>query len=348
MQFIQRFLFGSKKGEEDIPTPAIVTFDWSTDNLERSLERLYRQTIENAENAQEWYRDAKPGKKRMAQWLRYIAIIAAAVGGIIPIIAGTWDNISPGWSSIALAIAAAAVALDRFFGYSSAWMRFMLTSRQIGDRLKAFRYEWEAERIVWQAAGGLTPQETARLVRMLATFANEVNNMVTQETRQWAQEFQTALQDLESQLKMEAERRRTGALNVTVNNASQFENGWELYVDDRRVRRFTGLTGAVKDLLPRIYQVRVIASIDGREVQATRAADVIAGQISEVYMTVTGDVPPPTQTPTPTQPTPTTPAPTPSMPPPGTPSPADYPGHGDLPDDYIPPQESIPPGEIMG
>jgi low affinity Fe/Cu permease len=55
-----------------------------------------------------------------------------AVAGVLPVLsqifgAGSSVKIQPAWAAVALAIAVSLVALDRFFGFSSAWARYMAT-----------------------------------------------------------------------------------------------------------------------------------------------------------------------------------------------------------------------------
>ena len=71
-----------------------------------------------------------------------------AIAGILPVPAQIFDAgssvvIQPAWASVALAIAVALVALDRFFGFSSAWARYMTTEQAISSALNQFMLEWQ-------------------------------------------------------------------------------------------------------------------------------------------------------------------------------------------------------------
>jgi low affinity Fe/Cu permease len=60
-----------------------------------------------------------------------------AVAGVLPVLSQILDAgssgivIQPAWATVALAIAAALIVLDRFFGFSSAWARYMVTGQAI-------------------------------------------------------------------------------------------------------------------------------------------------------------------------------------------------------------------------
>jgi low affinity Fe/Cu permease len=71
-----------------------------------------------------------------------------AVAGVLPVLSqilgeGSSVVIQPAWATVALAIAVALVALDRFFGFSSAWARYMATGQAISAALNQFRLDWQ-------------------------------------------------------------------------------------------------------------------------------------------------------------------------------------------------------------
>lgn len=47
------------------------------------------------------------------------------------------------WASIVLGIAAGLVMLDRFFGFSTAWVRYISTELHLRQILDEFRLDWE-------------------------------------------------------------------------------------------------------------------------------------------------------------------------------------------------------------
>ena len=69
-------------------------------------------------------------------------------------------TLKPAWSSVALAIAVAMVGLDRFFGFSSAWARYMATGQAILAALNEFRLDWQQASS--QLVAGGQPRTTSR------------------------------------------------------------------------------------------------------------------------------------------------------------------------------------------
>ena len=117
---------------QDIRPAELGSLDWSPEHARQSLDLIYQHVIGVASQAISWYLTARGPKRRWAQRLRVGAIIMVAVAGVLPVLsqifgAGSSVKIQPAWAAVALAIAVSLVALDRFFGFSSAWARYMAT-----------------------------------------------------------------------------------------------------------------------------------------------------------------------------------------------------------------------------
>ena len=137
-----------KRISQDIRPRELRSLDWNPEHARQSLDLIYQHEVDAASEAVNWYLTARRSKKRWAQRLRVGAIIMVAVAGILPVLSQIFDvggsvKIQPAWASIALAIAVALVALDRFFGFSSAWTRYMATGQAISAALNQFRLDWQ-------------------------------------------------------------------------------------------------------------------------------------------------------------------------------------------------------------
>jgi hypothetical protein len=94
--------------------------------------------------------------------------------------------------SVALGGAALRVGIDRFFGGSTAWRRFIATEHPIRQALHAFQLDVETEHAVW---GGKPPQPEPRqavLTRGKA-FLIPVDTLIRHETDPWLAKFQNTL-----------------------------------------------------------------------------------------------------------------------------------------------------------
>ncbi len=124
-----------------------------------------------------------------------------AVAGILPVLSQIFDSgnsvkIQPAWATVALAIAVALVALDRFFGFSSAWARYMATGQAISAALNQFRLDWQQSSCKLPV-DGLTQESIDHLLDLAKTLARNTDDLIQAETSQWVKEFRETLTEIE-------------------------------------------------------------------------------------------------------------------------------------------------------
>jgi conflict system pore-forming effector with SLATT domain len=167
-------------------------------DTEAALTQLYRYAEGRAIDAADWYLLDKRGKRIWSRGLRLLAILLVTVGALQPLL----DAAAPGqgrtaWGYVLLAVAAACIGLDRFFGLSSGWMRSMTTAQALQRRLEQLQYEWAAE-----CARGASRTVDGKLVQnrlaLLRAFSDDVAALMQQETAEWVLQFQSNLLQLES------------------------------------------------------------------------------------------------------------------------------------------------------
>src|SRR5262245_5391908 len=112
--------------------------------------------VENAAaSSMAWYAQRKLGKARASRSLRALAIVLAIVGGLTPIIHGMYPQPWIAQLGFALlALAAGAVAADRYFGVSSGWIRYVTAMLAIQRALADFRLDWSG--LLLSVAGDAT------------------------------------------------------------------------------------------------------------------------------------------------------------------------------------------------
>ena len=126
------------------PFPTAAMDQWH--DTEAALTQLYRYAEGRAIEATDWYLQDKRGKRIWSRGLRLLAIVLVTAGGLQPLL----DAAAPGpsrtaWGYVLLALAAACIGLDRFFGISSGWMRSMTTAQALERRLEQLQYDWASE-----------------------------------------------------------------------------------------------------------------------------------------------------------------------------------------------------------
>lgn len=172
-------------GKLDLPK-----LDWGEPG--KTLDAVFDHAIAHAKEAEGWYMKERGWKRIGGRVLRFVAIVLAGVAALIPILSEIYSDggkpgIPPAWSSVALLLAATLVGFDRFFGFSTAWSRFLSAGLEIGRLRHDFEFEWQELAVAPQAAEPLSRLQLAhRLVK-------EVDKIVAQETGAWKSEFQAAL-----------------------------------------------------------------------------------------------------------------------------------------------------------
>jgi 4-amino-4-deoxy-L-arabinose transferase-like glycosyltransferase len=194
---------------DDLERPDLEELDWSAQHRSESLSQVFRHAIGLARSAEDWYARKRRVKAAWGRALRVGAIVLGAVAAVLPILAqiSTADDrpaIPPGWSAVALAIAASLVALDRYFGFSAAWMRFMAAELAITRLRHDFEYAWQAAR----ATAGDPPSdgEVAALLELARNVVVAVDDVIANETGAWITEFRTNLEQAEQALGRSARR----------------------------------------------------------------------------------------------------------------------------------------------
>lgn len=192
----------------------------------------------------------------------------------------------PVWSAVLLAIAGTLLALDRFHGATSGWVRYILTAQQLTEAVDDFELAFEAQKLGW--AGAIPKPEQARAALELAQkFVRQANGIVHDETRTWAAEFAEALKQIDEQLKVAGQVKRQSAIQVTVTNGNECEGGWKLIVDGGLPDTRIGKEASV-EVQAGLHTVRAIGTIGQKPVQAEKAISVGLGEIQRCELKLEG------------------------------------------------------------
>lgn len=173
------------------------TLDWSPAKQQESLEQLYLFVVNECAVSINWYYHKKRSKSLLGFLLRLGAILAVAVAGLIPLIGELLKRndklwLSPAWATVALALAGLLIAIDRFGGYTSGWIRYIRTAQKLTSLQGEFRLDWEEYRRT-SLADTSGADRTKEGINLCRTFLRAVYAQVRLETDHWAQEFQQAL-----------------------------------------------------------------------------------------------------------------------------------------------------------
>ena len=288
--------------------------NWTANKAAESLHELISRVRARAQEAIDWYINAKDAKKWGATITRSGTILATTM--TVYFTAGLqMSSIVPFGDPGLLAASAAAIAavlqgFDRFFGFSKAWMRYISTELKIRTALSAFNMSWPSRTSKW--AGGVPSDDQVQdAITACVAFITEVDAAVRQETDQWIADFQASLKDLEDATKAaaaatrsasdaEAERARqqeadkkakedavrAGSLNITVTNGTDFPSGWKILIPDRAPQTGSGMTAAVTDIGPGNVPIVVEGDANGMKKRAEQAVQIPAGTIAKCSVTL--------------------------------------------------------------
>lgn len=165
------------------------------------LDGIYNFAVQNTENNIEWYSQKAGSNRSYARAARFGAISLVAVAGITPLIIGTGvlpdvsTQVLTQLSYIFLGIAALLIGLDKFFGFSSSWMRFITTKLALETILTKFRYDWAIASV--GVCDKLEASACDPLLKIVQTFAIEVQSAIQNETAMWASELNSNLAEVD-------------------------------------------------------------------------------------------------------------------------------------------------------
>src|ERR1022692_2766440 len=180
----------------NISPPQWTPPSWRPDQVLNSLDSM-RQYVENdVEGAIHWYYAKKPWKAWASQLLKLLTLLATGLGGLLPIVSAT-GIFSTGLPEaqrqlrnlqvnqigyLCFGLAAAFLAFDKYFGYSTGWMRYITTAMSLETALRAFRLDWAR---TTSGLAGAPPSGAAleTLLQKIQDFCVAARTLVEKETQ---------------------------------------------------------------------------------------------------------------------------------------------------------------------
>ena len=288
-------------GKSDIHTAGPECLSWDSSDSSKSLQDLRTYVEEEAQKAANWYWREKNGKKTPSQAIQFLALALTALAGLAPIVIQVLKNSgvtqlqgfdSGPVASLLVGLAAALLGLDKAFGYSSGWTRYVLTATSMTKLLQEFRMDWVA--IYAGSAAPPSAEQQATLIQRAKDFVSAVQALLLQETKDWVSEFQSNMAQMEKDVKTQLdalkaqvdktskerdEAARPGAIELTVTNADKTDGfHFEAVLEGKAGSSTAGVANskvwALINTLPGQYKITINAMAKGNPVSTSTIFDV--------------------------------------------------------------------------
>jgi SMODS and SLOG-associating 2TM effector domain 2 len=204
-------MFGWEPGKAD-KLPEFPRFGFKADgspaDKHKALNDIYEYVERYAATQWNWYK-AKTrlnSRRVLSLWIRVPSLLFFLLGGLCPLLPAETvnKNLYMQWGYFLIALGAGFLLLDRRFGVSSSWMRFIMSPLQIGRHLNIFRTSWTKTRLL--AAN--SPDEAAQLLSIAEETLLAIHNIVIAETNAWSTEFDSNLAQQYSMMKGQSSYQR--------------------------------------------------------------------------------------------------------------------------------------------
>lgn len=182
----------AKRDPRNLKTDALDAWSWDANEPLGSLSSLRDASIDFATDTVNWYNRKKWTKQVLAKLLRGSAITVSGIAAVLLICSQQKGGLPVSWATGTLVVAGTLVALDRFFGFTNAWIRFIETANGIRVLLRSFRLDWEEQVSTWND-GKPSKEETAKVLELARIFVVSVDVLVTNEIAEWAQQFRSSV-----------------------------------------------------------------------------------------------------------------------------------------------------------
>jgi hypothetical protein len=293
----------AKSNDLQATGPAESPLTWNAGDPPALVQGLLKYVEERAEDSVNWYWKNKRSKSFLSQWIQFLAVVLTSGAALVPII-GQFVNSNTMknglMASLLVGVAAALLALDKAFGFSSGWTRYVMTATNIRKSLEEFRMDWAA--LIAKAGPNPAPDQIQALIERAKEFRITVEGLVLQETKDWVTEFQNSLSQLEKDaaaqlatLKAQSEKAaqvrdaasQPGSIQLTVPNAEKADNATiQIKLEDAGgALADQGVKGTKTwvrlNLSPGQYRLTVSATVGGNPASTTAAVIVKPGEIAQ-------------------------------------------------------------------
>ena len=178
--------------------------NWDPAEAAKKLNVLYLESLSSAEETIQWYLRYRKKNGKYAKSIRLTSIILFVISTLIPLITAWWKYDALLYLGYVLAsIGGGLLLIDRYYGLSSSWIRFVLTGKDLESLRNSFIKNYQLSYI---QNSPLDKEGFCNIINMILLFQNGFNETVKAETALWAREFEQNMKDLIFALKAQGEK----------------------------------------------------------------------------------------------------------------------------------------------
>lgn len=270
-------------GQNDIHPQSLTNAEALAEDPTAYLNTLRENVEKKAFDAIDWYIHHKKVKSYFSKLLRISAILLTVAGGLSPILESIqlFGAQFCQYGYFAFALAATCVGIDRFMGFSTSWMRYMMTSIRLQKALADFQSDWN---ILWSDVENNTPTKTQQklLMQRAKTFYLKIIQEIEQETQLWTNEFQSRLSQLEYTATSQLDVTKQGIINLDIPNANLAEHGVTIELNGVTIAHTLEKTIQIGRVPTGSHTLTLRASINGNEQQTSQRINMIANSVIDL------------------------------------------------------------------
>ncbi len=296
-------------GKTNIASAALLSWDAYCDKpLEQSLPSIYQHVETASRKACNWYWISIRTKRRASIGARTATFLLLIAGTLLPILAGMVDAQIDRLHYTQFGVAALAFGgllqvADRVFGWSSGWLRYVVTVTAMENLTRNFELEWA--RYVLDKGGKLGEADVKPLFDLAKQLEDNIAKLQSDETDKWVADFNSnmavlgdqvkaqressdkamevarvALSNQQSALKASAAAEQSGALEVSfVFKAATM--ALTLAIDSETGQAFFGTVWSRLNMSPGQHVLRIkTADVSGEVIE--KVVQIVAGQVSKL------------------------------------------------------------------
>jgi hypothetical protein len=255
---------------------------------------VYDALGKKATTAISWYQNARGWKKRSATLIRWIAVLAigaaAAVVGLQATALSLLAHIPIGPGSVELGLAgigSGVLVLDKVFGYSTGWVRYMITEMNLQKALDEFRMDWVIAYAAAPKDANGEVKDITPLLQLLKTFSGKIDSLVSDETQQWVIEFQDSMAWLQKAAKEVQAANNYGAVAITITRGAGVDASISVEVDGQKRATTAAATLVLSNIPVGTRQIKIAGTKAGAAIENYGAATVTPNALASVTIPLT-------------------------------------------------------------